>query len=93
MHFDELPIPVSNGLSPYEGEGSDEEQVDSVSVSRLQEKALLNLTTKVPHFQELTGFCVIFKEENKFAFCHNISGFLQKLGIPSYSPNDWQLYF
>ena len=31
-----------------------------------------------------------FTEENKFVYCHNISGLLQELGMPVYHPNDWQ---
>ena len=32
-----------------------------------------------------------FTEENKFVYCHNISGLLQELGMPVYHPNDWRL--
>ena len=33
-----------------------------------------------------------FTEKNKFVYCHNISGFLQELGVPVYHPNNWRLF-
>ena len=139
LHSDELPVPVFNGLSPAEEEGSDKDQesehetqeilADSddssygtpesstpqkfsqpelndlvrdlglsknaaeVLASRLQEKALLNQTTKVSYFRKREqDFVPFFTEENKFVYCHNIPGLLQELGIPLYSPNDWRLF-
>ena len=38
------------------------------------------------------AFIPFFTEENKFFYCHNISGLLQELGMPVYHPNDWRLF-
>ena len=38
-----------------------------------------------------TGFCGIFKKENKFVYYDNISDLLQDLEISLYNPNDWRL--
>ena len=31
-------------------------------------------------------------EENKFVYCHNISGLLEELEMLVYHPNDWRLF-
>ena len=38
------------------------------------------------------AFIPFFTEENKFFYCHSISGLLQELGMPVYHPNDWRLF-
>ena len=64
-----------------------------ILASRLQEKALLNKTTKVSYFRNREQvFVEIFREENEFVYCHNISGLLRELEIPLYYPNDWKLF-
>ena len=64
-----------------------------VLVSRLQEKNQLSHTTKVSYFRNREqAFVPFFTEENKFVYCHNISGLLQELGMPVYHPNDWRLF-
>ena len=62
-----------------------------VLASRLQENNELSHTTKVSYFWNWEqAFVPFFTEENKFVYCHNISGLLQELGMPVYHPNDWQ---
>ena len=64
-----------------------------VLASRLQEKNQLSHTTKVSYFRNREQvFVPFFTEENKFVYCHNISGLLQELGMPVYHPNDWRLF-
>ena len=64
-----------------------------VLASRLQEKNQLSHTTKVSYFRNREqAFVPFFTEENKFVYCHNISGLLQELGMPVYHPNDWRLF-
>ena len=64
-----------------------------ILASRLQEKALLNKTTKISYIRNREQvFVEFFKEENKFVYCHNISGLLQELGIPLHNPKFWRLF-
>ena len=61
--------------------------------SSLQEKNQLSHTTKVSYYRNREqAFVPFFTEENKFVYCHNISGLLQELGMPLYHPNDWRLF-
>ena len=63
-----------------------------ILASKLQEKTLLNKTIKVSYFRNQEQiFVECFKEENKFVYCHNISGLPHDLGIPLYNPNDYRL--
>ena len=55
-----------------------------VLASRIQEKNQLSHTTKVSYFRNWEqAFVPFFTEENKFVYCHNISGLLLELGMPN----------
>ena len=54
-----------------------------ILASRLQEKALLNKTTKVSYLRNREQVFVEFFKEVSF---------LQKLGIPLNNTNDWRLF-
>ena len=61
------------------------------ALARLRKKKQLSHTTKGSYFRNREqAFVPFFTEENKFVYCHNISGLLQELGMPVYHPNDWQ---
>ena len=62
-----------------------------VLASRLQEKNQLSHTSVILLKSE-QAVVPFFTEENKFVYCHNISGLLQELGMSIYHPNDWQLF-
>ena len=34
-----------------------------------------------------------FKEEKQLVYCDNVPGHLGELGIPSYNPEEWQLFW
>ena len=38
-------------------------------------------------------FLPSFKKEKQLVYCDNIPGLLGELGIPSYNPEEWRLFF
>ena len=70
------------------------EQAAEILASRLNEKHVLHSSAKVSFYRKRDEFFLpYFKEEKQLVYCDNVSGLLSELGIPSYNPEEWRLFF
>ena len=61
--------------------------------STWKEKYLLESGTNVTFYRTREKeFLPYFKEEDSFAYCHDVAGVLNELGVTSYEPGDWRLF-
>ena len=69
-------------------------QAAEILAFRLNEKHVLHSSVKVSFYRKRDElFLPYFKEEKQLVYCDNASGLLGKLGIPSYNPEEWRLFW
>ena len=69
-------------------------QAAEILASRLNEKHVLHSSAKVSFYRKKDElFLPYFKEEKQLFHCDNVSGLLGELGIPSYNPEEWRLFW
>ena len=60
--------------------------------SRLSERYLLTVDTKVPIYRSREkSFLKFFRQEDNFVFCHHVKGLLNALGC-EYVSSEWRLF-
>ena len=65
-----------------------------ILASRLNEKHVLHSSAKVSFYRKRDElFLPYFKEKKQLVYCNNVSGLLGELGIPSYNPKEWRLFW
>ena len=65
-----------------------------ILASRLNEKHVLHSSAKVSFYRKRDElFLPYFKEEKQLVYCDNVPGLLGELGISSYNPEGWRLFF
>ena len=68
-------------------------QATGILASRLNEKHVLHSSAKASFYRKRDElYLPYFKEEIQLVYCDNVSGLLGELGIPSYNPEEWQLF-
>ena len=65
-----------------------------ILASRLNEKHELHSSAKVSFYRKRDElFLPYFKEEKQLVYGDNVPGLLDELGIPSYNPEEWRLFW
>lgn len=68
-------------------------EMSQVLASRLKEKNLLEQGTKITFYRKREyGLLQYFKVESGLVYCHDVSGLLNAMGMPSYNSNEWRLF-
>ena len=61
--------------------------------SRLKEKNMLQKEPNVTfHGNRKKGFLEFFETGNGFAYCCDVVGLLEAMGVPQYDPREWRLF-
>ena len=69
-------------------------QAAEILASRLNEKHVLHSSAKVSFYRKRDElFPPYFKEEKQLVYGDNVPGLLDELGIPSYNPEEWRLFW
>ena len=85
------PKPFSQGqLNDLVLDLSLSKESSEILASRLCEHGILDSGTKIAFYRNL--LIRFFTMEDDFAYCNNIQGFLSKIGLPKYNPNEWRLF-
>ena len=61
--------------------------------SRLNDKNLLERGTKITYYRTREkNLLPFFSKENNLVYCHEVRGFLEKMGLTEFFPHDWRLF-